>query len=345
MVVSHNLIMTMKNKCNHYRDFRGSLNYDYNNWLSYHDDKLLEIYPCNENYETRIFNTSNVGYEGKSLNHLHRFLSEGCCLLYPWLNNLETHYIGFQHYRRRYNTNMNVMAQKLLAQNYIQYFHCHYPQNELQIHIKKYGLHWFNFRTKYINIENHCFFWSMDKCGIMDDMIEYLEKSFPQYLEGEKSFHNMYWGCIFVTNWKTYTHLAQFIYLYIKFINDKYKLEWDEHKWYDHVYEKFMKYNQEHHPKYPDHQECRRVENDGSVWCELPFWGNKGWTYGGFEGYTGEFHEKINLWRVYAYNIEFLTSVFIHNHPHYIDQNNRLYFINEDGSTHIIENQENGSFG
>ena len=327
------LIKTSINKCDFYRDFKSVLNERYTNWLIYHDESLKKHYSIKEDLNTLTFNTSNIGYEGKSLNHLNRFLSEACGLLYPWMNDLRSDYIGFRHYRRWYNTDLNSLSMNLIDKNYYQYFHFHNPVDEIKKHREEYGVEGFDYKTPYKNIENHCFFWSIDKCGFMDDIIDFLSKEYPQYLENEKHFHKMIWGCMFVCNWDMYIELCEFMYSYIKYVNDKYNLGWNENSWYTHVYTKFMRYNQEHHYKDEFHVECRRVEPDGSVWCELPWWGVKGWTYGGFLGYINRFKEKINLWRVYAYNIEFLVSLFIYNHLNIYDNtNNPLFFIDENGT-------------
>lgn len=316
----------------------------YTIWRCYHDEKLIQKYNLREDNIVKIFNTCNLGYSGHNLNILTRFLSEGCCLLYPYLNNLKTDYIGFMHYRRLFNYDMNYLPLKLLAQDNIQYFHFHMPTDEIKKYREEYGCIGFDYRTPYKNIENHCFFWSTDKCGIMDDLIEFLETQYPQYLENEKEIHDIVWACIFVCRWDIYKELAKFLYDYISFISDKYQLNWDEKKWYKHVYDKFLIYNQEHHPKTPDNVFCKRVEDDGSVWCELPFWGDKGWTTCPYSGYKTSINTHSNLFRVYSYNIEFLTSVFIYNHKHFIDMNNVLYFINEDGTKTKIPFQNSSEY-
>lgn len=318
------------------KDFSDRKNRHYTVWRCYHNEDLMQKYNLKEDDTIALFNTTDLTYAGRNLNNLSTFLSEGACLLYPYLNDIKSNYIGFMHYRRWFNPDMNYLPLKLLAQNTIQYFHFHNPVDEIKKHREEYGISRFDYRTPYKNIENHCFFWSMDKCGILDDVIEFLEKKYPQYLEGEKSIHKLTWVCMFVCRWEIYQELAQFIYDYLDFINKKYNLKWETERWYDHIVDKFLVYNQRHHPKIPDNVYCKRVEDDGSVWCELPFWGDRGWTTCPYEGYITSINTKSNLFRVYSYNIEFLVSVFINNHYNYIDMNNTLYFINDDGTmTHI----------
>jgi hypothetical protein len=311
------------------------MNNEFTIWQCYHDENLIKQYGLQENNVIKLFNTSDRNYKGCHLNQLSTFLSEGCCLVYPYLNDLKSDYIGFMHYRRCFN--IDDLSLKKLSQNNIQYFHYHTPIDEFKKHREEYGIEGFDYKTPYKNIENHCFFWSMDKCGIMNDMIEFLQMYYPQYLESEKEIHDMYWACIFVCNWNIYEELARFIYSYISFINTKYHLNWDKRKWIQHIYYKFLNYNQTHHPKTPYNVYCKRVEDDGSVWCELPFWGEQGWRTCPLNGYISKLGNRTNLYRVYAYNIEFLTSVFIHNHQHFIDMNNTLYFVNSDGTKTQIE--------
>ena len=45
-------------------------------------------------------------------------------------------------------------------------------------HREEYGIERFDYKTPYKNIENHCFFWSIDKCGFMDDIIDFLSKEY-----------------------------------------------------------------------------------------------------------------------------------------------------------------------
>jgi len=327
-------IMTMDGKFNFKHKF--PINLRFNVWKIYHNENLIPQYNLEDKNEIILFNTANVGYDGKSINHLNRFLSEGVGILYPYLNNIKSDFIGFMHYRRIFNSDMNYLPLKLLAQDYIQYFHFHIPTDEIKKHREEYGIINFDYKTPYKNIENHCFFWSEDKCGLMDDMIEFLQTQYPQYLEGEKELHEMIWVCMFVCNWDVYKELAKFIYDYVKFINNKYNLDWNEQKWYNHVYNKFLKYNQEHHPKDSEHMYCKRVEDDGSVWCELPWFGEQGWTTCPYEGFTSSIGVYENVYRIYSYNIEFLISIFIHNHKNYLDENNVLRFINADGSEQIV---------
>ena len=94
-----------------YRDFNTDIerNPNYAIWRCYHDEKLISQYNLTEDGIIKLFNTCNLGYNGKNLNLLTRFLSEGCCLLYPYLNNLKTEYVGFMHYRRWFNYDMNYL--------------------------------------------------------------------------------------------------------------------------------------------------------------------------------------------------------------------------------------------
>ena len=312
-------------------------NVDYSLWQAYHSDDLIDVYNLRNTEDIIIYNTSSMTYPGKSLNYLHKFLCEGTMLLYPYLNNLSSRFIGFMHYRRVFNTTYGKIPIKLLAQGYFQYFHYHNPIDEIKKHREEYGIDGFDYKTPYKNIENHCFFWSVDKCGIMGDMIEFMSTQYPEYLEKEKELHEMIWACTFVASWESYCGLAKFIYDYISFINDKYKLYWNEDLWKKHVYHKFMLYNQTHHPKPKGNKVTRIEEGDGSVWCELPFWGEKGWTNCSYEnGYNTSINTHNNLYRVYSYMIEFLTSVYIYNHYHYLDHNNVLCFISKSGDKNPI---------
>ena len=174
----------------------------------------------------------------------------------------------------------------------------------------------------------------------MDDLIEFLQTQYPQYLKNEREFHKMIWGSIFVCKWNIYKKLAKFIYDYIKFIDDKYNLCFDEDKWFKHVYDKFLTYNQLHHPKYPNFLAMKLIEEDDSVWMELNFWGERGWINCPYEGFNSLINTYENLYRVYSYNIEFLVSVFIHNHKNFLMKNNSLHMIEKNGEIYMMPFEE-----
>ena len=330
-----NNIMTMDGKYNFAKDLK--YNDKFNIWVSYHDENQIEKFNLKDTDNITLFNTANIGYEGKIINHLNRILCEGVCLVYPYLNNKKSDYIGFRHYRRLFDES-KIKFDKL-DNNWIQYFHSHFPKNYYETYGKNFNIN-IDYKTPYRNIENHCFFWSMDKCGIMDDMIEFFQTLYPQYLKNERELHKMVWACTFVCKWDLYVELAKFIYDYIKFINDKYDLDFDENKWAKHVYDKFLTYNQIHHPKSPNMMIMKPEEDDGSIWMELTFWGERGWTTCPYEGFTSLINTYENLYRVYSYNIEFLVSVFIYNHKSFLMKNNPFYMIGNHNERNIIPFEE-----
>lgn len=229
--ITNDKLYTITSKYNLFRDFSNDINNKYTIWKSYHKELLINKYDLKETKNIILFNTANIGYNGYSLNHLNRFLSEGCCLLYPYLNNLKSEYIGFQHYRRFFND--SIIDFNKLNNDYIQYF-WKYSRNNF--------LDKFNHNSEYVNIENHAYIFVMLECGFGNDIIEFLETKYPQYLELEKNWHPLIALDIFNCKWDLYCELAQFILDYIDFINTKYFLDWNENNWLNHILDKYIKY-------------------------------------------------------------------------------------------------------
>lgn len=75
---------------------------DYRIWISYHKDEFLQQYNLREDDSHRLFPTHKEA-EGKNINPMNPVYSEIVTLWYVWKNNLKTPYVGFNHYRRRFD--------------------------------------------------------------------------------------------------------------------------------------------------------------------------------------------------------------------------------------------------
>lgn len=181
-------------------------------------DKISQI----DNY--KLFNSNiiqtyfsdNLLQSGKHFNHLNNFLSEAVCILYPYMNNLKTDVIGFQHYKRYFHSD-------IIYQNYNLY-----EDNTVQIFTKG-------------NINNYvraCIHnWHLSQ-EMIDDFLSFVHTKFDDKYIYANVFYKKE---IFVCNWKTYCEIAQIILEYIEFINKKYELEYDYIKWYKHIQIKYLR--------------------------------------------------------------------------------------------------------
>ena len=301
-MIDSSKILTYENKSNSFVDPSDRSNQNYLIWKAYHDESQKSKYNLQNTDNIVIFNTTNIGYNGKCFNYLNRFLSEWCCLVYPWLNNIKSNFIGFQHYKRYFN--INKIDFELLKDNTIQYFHSHFPNKTF--------FNYFTPTTDYLNIEAHAYFWNQNECGFKDDLIEFLKVKYPKYLDGEKNQHEFYGYDIFVCNWEIYCQLAKFLFDYIEFINNKYNLEWSEIKWYSHIQNNFARYI---------------LENNINIYkagCMSPFYYGFDEALYSLDGYLYKGKSPCNCFRIYSMNIEYLTSVFIFNNKKYFDENNQL---------------------
>lgn len=264
-------------------------------WRCYHDDSHIQKYNLTEDEHTFLFHSKNDGYTGTNINYLNQFFCEGVCVLYPYLNNLKSDLIGFQHYRRAFNyKNGALMLDDIRAGKY-QYFFSH---------IQMYST--LEFRIGY-----HCDTWRMVECGMFDDILEYIQQEYPYLLNQPPRTNDMINFTMFVSTWEKYIELAKFLYGYITFIDNKYKLDMDEYKWARHLEDKFILYHRKHNtpPQY-------------MPWMET--WGDNNWYTEPYES-GNSFQYKI--YRIYSFNIEFLASCWMRYHENVIDENNTAQLL------------------
>ncbi|NPD93101.1 DUF4422 domain-containing protein [Xylanibacter muris] len=69
-------------------------------WITYHEDKQIEIYGLKESDIFKLFRGNSKDVDGDNINYLNKFYSEIGTFYYVWKNNLKSRIIGFGHYRR-----------------------------------------------------------------------------------------------------------------------------------------------------------------------------------------------------------------------------------------------------
>lgn len=281
------LIMTMDNKIYEGIEFT-NISSDYTMWCTCHLKNLISVYNLKETENFKIINVSNIGYIGKHINHLNRFLAECCGILFPMLNNLKSDVIGFCSYNRLFN---EVDTNRILKENSIQY----YEKTKITDHIQLYK---YLPNIKYLNILNYSVIFNLIKNEWYKDIIEFYEKYYPDILEYETNIHSFFYtGCSFVCTWDMYQEISTMILLFIDFIDQKYNLKYNELAWYLHIYNNYILFNQINHTneKYvnPDFDEYYVNDHDP------------------YKDYIRKFSEGTKIWKIYAYIIEYLISSYI----------------------------------
>ena len=268
-------------------------------WKSYHSKEQIKQYNLFENERIFLFNTTNLGYAGKHINQLNRLFCEGVCILYPYFNNLRTEYIGFQHYRRWYNSSIEDLKINEINNNKIQVFQDREPYIKYE-------------NIQYNDIYSHFCFWRQLDCGFYNDCIEYLKNNFPEYLV-EYSKRPLFHGfSLFVCNWNKYVKFCNLLWGYFNFIADKYKFDiYSENDWVEFIKEHYLKFNREHH-----------------ISCMIVPWNCKE-SYG--EWYHDDYindPESFKYYRIFSFNVEFFVSMFANIEGYIFDKNNVVHFEN-----------------
>lgn len=195
-------------------------------------DKLLNIWTCDhrqENKESPPEYVSKINhidyytfdnYEGTHLNSIQYFINEITCLTYPYLNNIKSNYIAFDHYSRRIRN-----------------------ESICNIHLTRNPKYFLN-ATFFLHnhFEEHCDYWIIPK-QIQDDILEFISIYKPKLLSYAKRYVFTERCNIFIMPWKHYVQLAEFDMNYINFIANKYGLGYDPDKWKKHIRDVYIKPN------------------------------------------------------------------------------------------------------
>ena len=74
-------------------------------WVSYHDDSLINKYHLKETRVYKLFATHKIPDLNYNINYFHRICNEAATIYYVWRNQIYSEFVGFEHYRRRFNLN------------------------------------------------------------------------------------------------------------------------------------------------------------------------------------------------------------------------------------------------
>lgn len=159
---------------------------DLNVWLTYHDDAQIKSYGLKENKIIHLFKGNNLNVSGESINYLNSFYSELTTIYWVWKNNIYSEYVGFCHYRRKFDRiiKLRIKECQVLAITYL-------PVTLLQ-HYKA----------------NHNY---QDYCDIIDILIaKYGENnSYSRYMMCSNVFVPF---CCFIMHYTNFEKLCSFVF-------------------------------------------------------------------------------------------------------------------------------------
>jgi len=265
-------------------------------WKIYHKKEQIKQYNLFENERIKLLNVSDLSINGIHYNQLNPYWNEGVGIIYPYLNNIKSDIIGFQHYRRWYHSELNNLRLNDIINNKIQVF----QDREVDHYDDKIQLY------KYKALANHMYFWGLLYNGFYDDLIYFLKNNFPQYLESEKAVHNMCGHSLFVCKWELYVKLAQLILGYMQYNANKYKFDINNpNDWKELIDEKIISFNIKHNI------------NTGSVsWFPQ-------------QKHVIEYDKNPELqYRSFGMMVEYFVSMFAYHYGFVYDKNNGIHFVN-----------------
>lgn len=235
-----------------------------------------------------------------NINKLNRFLCEFVGMYYVYKNNVYSPYVGFCHYRRLafiQNCSFND-----LTNDNIQCF------SKFEVYNSAI-LPFIEDTFEYPFLERKRKEMYVPK-KIMDDAVEYLHKQTVIPQDKLKQYTTIKKGEVFYfypremyfCKWEVFCELMQFICGYIDFVSSKYNLiTFDD--WKSHVRDEVISYHKKLGREYVD------SHNERECFC----------IFQSKEKFMSIFNEEegfstANNWRVYAYIIEDLISIFIGTH-------------------------------
>lgn len=155
-------------------------------WISYHKDEQVEQYNLKEDSTHRLFATHKP-IEGRNINAMNPVYSEMVTMWYVWKNNVESKYVGFEHYRRRMDTTerpargeciVYKIMDFLFESVYDQYARCHKKED-------------------------------------IDLMIECLDNRYGKdnaYARNLREYHLLISNCCFIMHWEDFVKMCEFLF-------------------------------------------------------------------------------------------------------------------------------------
>lgn len=260
-------------------------------WVQGHQDFNLQ-------YNSPVYQKYIVTqvHSGENIDILNKILCEYCSMYYVWKNNLKDDIVAFCHYRRQLNEH-DIDTNRILCDNSFQSFYILTGHNTA------------NTNKRYPNIYNFYRYTINSPDFIYNDIEYYLDhQNFVDSDLLSKLSHEdpkvFYSRSIFATTWEQFNNIMEFLNGYIEFIKSKYNLE-RSIDWIKMIREKIISYYRQFNPYNldSDHRFWQSPATYNTIFNE---------DYGWFGG--------SNTWRLYAYMIEQLISLYICCFNHFTDK-------------------------
>lgn len=186
---------------------------NYTIWCTYHKPEFINEYNLKETDNFKLFYTL-ANYKGISLNYAQLYFNEWVTQYYVWKNQIKSDYVGFCHYRRKFDVDENI--ENILKSNDIYMYEYELVPQPLYYHFENLGLGYS------INI-------------LLDAFIKlnYYNKfdNYKKYLM-DKNAH-CGWKELYICKWDIFNEMMIFINNFIKFImktnNELYEIDINEY--------------------------------------------------------------------------------------------------------------------
>lgn len=173
-------------KLQYIKDWTAKQSNDYTIWVTYHKDSLVDEYKLTEDVHHRLFPVHKPA-GGVNINSLNPVYSELVTLWYVWKNQIQSKYIGFNHYRRMFNVSRLP------------------KEGECQVlEIKQ-----FKHRTVYLQYARHHNVKDIDL--VLDIIAEKYGKGNP-YEKYIRTSYTLLPCCCFLMSWENFDTLCQFLF-------------------------------------------------------------------------------------------------------------------------------------
>ena len=159
---------------------------DYKIYITYHKDEQIEKYGLKED-ENHILFASHKDIDGKNINNLNPVYSEMVTMYYVWKNAIKSSYVGFNHYRRKFEVHRLPNKGECQILRF-----CDFGNETIYTQY-----------AKYHNIKD------------MDDMLAAIDNRYGAdnpYTKHIKESHYMIGKCCFLMKWADFGKLCKFLF-------------------------------------------------------------------------------------------------------------------------------------
>lgn len=194
-------------------------NTTYSIYCVYHDKNFIKDYKLNKidkDLYTLYYTKDN---HKNSLDIIQQYICEFTAQYYVLKNNIKSDYVGFCHYRRVFNMDINTFMKT--------------NANAAGFYVGE--SNWSDFEL--YRFENF----------LKDDLIEYIKLNYKKqdriykyFITNKKDFVKYYVNEIYLCKWEYFEEIVGFISGFIEYIDKKYELNKDPQEWHYFILDNFI---------------------------------------------------------------------------------------------------------